>query len=437
MSLTNFDPHRHSRSRQYGFLPRRPDLCAQSWPRQCISVGLGMFLLLACRAQIEVQRDGDKWSHLAVTRSHCVLQRHLLFLSVETFPWTSSQMVPAPEGILGLHDLFKTILLFHPRSGIYQRFTPFAVNTSFALNTRFAKLQGIVNVNDFRLFRKLEEFSFCTDKSESIKWVDLEPRQRIGDCFEIHFPRWGFGDLLFSSHQTFLLEAQRRQCVLCKEPLSFWFANILRISIFWEACVNTVLPGYHFRRTFRIWVVRSVCDCWHFCGFEIVCELLSHSKRSRKRFPAASWSHRKRAGLEKVLDESCGNDVEDELRSWKFGMYSKTMWNKQRFFWPEPCLNPEFQQEQLKNYRARKFVYLFVALWHGGSCQEMCGTILWVGKQDDSTTLQSINSMHWWPSLQRRRNEICWRIVTSMLSNGSQILVCDKYWKFWYSMISK
>ena len=30
----------------------------------------------------------------------------------------------------------------------------------------------------------------------------------------------------------------------------------------------------------------------------------------------------------------------------------------------------------------------------GRSCQEMCGTILRVGKQDDSTTLQSINSMH-------------------------------------------
>ena len=36
---------------------------------------------------------------------------------------------------------------------------------------------------------------------------------------------------------------------------------------------------------------------------------------------------------------------------------------------------------------------------HGRSCQEMCGTILWVGKQDDSTTLQSINSMHRRPPL--------------------------------------
>ena len=28
----------------------------------------------------------------------------------------------------------------------------------------------------------------CTDKIESIQWQDLEPRLRIGDCFEIHLP---------------------------------------------------------------------------------------------------------------------------------------------------------------------------------------------------------------------------------------------------------
>ena len=33
-----------------------------------------------------------------------------------------------------------------------------------------------------------------------------------------------------------------------------------------------MLPG--FRRTFRICVTRSVCECWHFCVFEIICKLL-------------------------------------------------------------------------------------------------------------------------------------------------------------------
>ena len=61
------------------------------------------------------------------------------------------------------------------------------------------------------------------------------------------------------------------------------------------------------------------------------------------------------------------------------------------------------------------------------SCQEMCGAILWAIKQDDPTTLQSIYSMHWWPPFQRRRIEICWRIVTSMISNCSAILIFGTY----------
>ena len=62
-----------------------------------------------------------------------------------------------------------------------------------------------------------------------------------------------------------------------------------------------------------------------------------------------------------------------------------------------------------------KSEYLFVVLKHGRSCQEMCGTILWVGKQNDSTTLQSINSLHWRPSFQRRRISIRGIVVKSML----------------------
>ena len=70
-------------------------------------------------------------------------------------------------------------------------------------------------------------------------------------------------------------------------------------------------------------------------------------------------------------------------------------------------------------------------VWHGGSCKEVCGTILWVGNQDDSTTLHSIYSMHRWPPLQRRRNKICWRVVKYMLSNCSEMLVLGTYWKTW------
>ena len=41
------------------------------------------------------------------------------------------------------------------------------------------------------------------------------------------------------------------------------------------------------------------------------------------------------------------------------------------------------------------------------------------------------------PPLQRRRNEICWRTVTSMLPNCFEMLVLDTNWKTWYSLVSE
>ena len=73
-----------------------------------------------------------------------------------------------------------------------------------------------------------EKFSFYKDQIVSTEWLDSVPHLRIGDCFEIHLPHWGLCDLLFSSHQTFLLEVLLRQCVFCKEPFSSWFASIRR-----------------------------------------------------------------------------------------------------------------------------------------------------------------------------------------------------------------
>ena len=84
-----------------------------------------------------------------------------------------------------------------------------------------------------------------------------------------------------------------------------------------------------------------------------------------------------------------------------------------------------------------KSEYLFVVPWHGSSCQEMCGTILWVGERNDSTTLQSINSTHWWPSFQRRGIEIRGRIVKSMLSNCSDMLKLGTYWKTRHSVVGQ
>ena len=113
------------------------------------------------------------------------------------------------------------------------------------------------------------------------------------------------------------------------------------------------------------------------------------------------------------------------------------MWNKQRCC--RQSLNhvwiQDFRRSNGKITMLRKSKHFFVVLWHGRSCQEMRGTMLRSGEQNDSTTLQSINSMPWWPSLQRRRIEICWRIVKCMLSNYCKMLKAGTNWTTRYSMV--
>ena len=131
------------------------------------------------------------------------------------------------------------------------------------------------------------------------------------------------------------------------------------------------------------------------------------------------------------------SDVEStQLRSWFGrtniipwscfpGVYSKTLWNKQRYCRQLQNHVPiaKFRGESRKITIPSKYSYFFMVLWHGWSCKEVCGTILWVCKQNDTTTLQRVYSMHRWPSLQRRRIEIRGRLVKSMLSNCSEIFI--------------
>ena len=63
-----------------------------------------------------------------------------------------------------------------------------------------------------------------------------------------------------------------------------------------------------------------------------------------------------------------------------------------------------------------------------GHAKKCVRTILWVGKQDDSITLQSVNSMHWWLPFQRRRIEIRGRIVKNMLSDCPKMFILGTYW---------
>ena len=96
--------------------------------------------------------------------------------------------------------------------------------------TGFAKFQGIVSVNDFRIPIGLQElvqaslgflWSFCFARIclDPLSGLSPAPRLHICDCFEIRNCHWGPCDLLLSSHQNFQHEVRLRHCVFCTGPL--------------------------------------------------------------------------------------------------------------------------------------------------------------------------------------------------------------------------
>ena len=96
------------------YLPRFLSTCCFLSPHP----SLGMILLSAREDELEVLCDDDKWSPLRLTRRQCGLQRHRVFLLVETHPsfleilfWDlhSQHDNTALELILGLHDVVHTI----------------------------------------------------------------------------------------------------------------------------------------------------------------------------------------------------------------------------------------------------------------------------------------------------------------------------------------
>ena len=87
--------------------------------------------------------------------------------------------------------------------------------------------------------------------------------------------------------------------------------------------------------------------------------------------------------------------------SWKPGVYSKTMWNKQRYCWhlQNHVWIQNFRRSNWKNTMLGKPAYLFVVRWHARWCKEICGAILWVGKQDDTQELYKVST----PCIVQRR----------------------------------
>ena len=78
-------------------------------------------------------------------------------------------------------------------------------------------------------------------------------------------------------------------------------------------------------------------------------------------------------------------------------------------------------------YRTLDTNHFVMVLWHGRSCKETRGKILRTGNQNNPTVIQSRNAMHWRPPIQGRRNGICWRIVKSLLTDCSEMIVFGPY----------
>ena len=128
--------------------------------------------------------------------------------------------------------------------------------------TIFAKFPGIVTVNDLRhpiraprtfasSFVFPEKFLFRTGMIASTELPSLAPRQRICDCFAIHFLHWELCDPLWSSRQIVPLLVRLYQCVFCKKTfLIFVLKQISQFGSFGK-CVNTQClpePGSTFAR---------------------------------------------------------------------------------------------------------------------------------------------------------------------------------------------
>ena len=108
------------------------------------------------------------------------------------------------------------------------------------------------------------------------------------------------------------------------------------------------------------------------------------------------WSDEEKYSIKKLIWENQHLSLDHVY----LGVYSKTMSNKQRYCGQlqSHVWITNFHGWNWNTTILGKSSYFFVVLRCGRSCQEMCGTIFWVAKQDDSTILQSIYSMHRWPS---------------------------------------
>ena len=136
------------------------------------------------------------------------------------------------------------------------------------------------------------------------------------------------------------------------------FGRTIMGKAIWEHPMKTRLgEGFQLGMSFRTPLKRIILI--YVCGWHKICW-----KETKHWFDVESTQQRSRFGRTNIFPGSC-----------ILGMYSKTVWNKQRYCW-------QFQNHvRIANFRGSnwkitmlgKYSNLFVVLRNGGSCQEMCG----------------------------------------------------------------
>ena len=105
----------------------------------------------------------------------------------------------------------------------------------------------------------------------------------------------------------------------------------------------------------------------------------------------------------------------------------------------EPSLNREFQRwEQKSLHTLRIFVFLHgLMIWRVVPRSVWSDIVSWPTRRLNNSRKYLLHASMTTTS-KRRRNEICWRIVTSMLSNFfKKCLYLARNWKARYSMVSE
>ena len=76
----------------------------------------------------------------------------------------------------------------------------------------------------------------------------------------------------------------------------------------------------------------------------------------------------------------------------------------QKYVWTQDLRR---SKRKTTKFRETWCKYLYMVLWYGRSCKEVCGAIPRAGQQNNSAALQSRNSMPWWPLIQSSRIGVC------------------------------